>query len=290
YQPTQGTLTFQPGETQKNITVPILGDTKVEPHETFKLNLSNPINAQLQDNGGIGTIRNNDLAKVSIKDAEITEGDDGTKQLKFDVTLNTKVNKRVEVNYATVDGTAKQDSDYQPKEGKIVFKPNQKKKTITVPILGDTLKEEDETFSVKLSKPKNVQLGDKSAVGTIEDNDENSGEPGDSFQTALDLGKLTEEVVVVDDIGFTRGSYRDTNDFYRFQTDKEGDFALFLDGLFKDANVELYGSGEELINQSKNDGNNPEIIITTLEPGNYFVRVYPQGSSRTPYRLSIDLL
>ncbi|WP_202223883.1 T9SS type A sorting domain-containing protein [Okeania sp. KiyG1] len=70
----------------------------------------------------------------------------------------------------------------------------------------------------------------------------------------------------------------------------KGAFVLVLDELLKNANVDLYDSTEGLINQWKNKGIKRESIVTTLDPGTYFVRVYPQGSSRTPYRLSVDLL
>ncbi|MDE5068631.1 MAG: sodium:calcium exchanger, partial [Trichodesmium sp. St4_bin8_1] len=228
YKPTKGTLTFRPGQTRKTITVPIFGDNKIENDETFQLNLSKPRNAQLKDRRGIGTIRNNDLPKLFIKDREITEGDDGKKQLKFDVTLNAKIQKRVEVSYATADGTAKQGSDYQKTQGKLIFKPNQKKKTVTVPILGDLSEESSENFTVNLRKPKNARLGDKRAIGTIKDNDRGGEQPGESFQTAINLGQFTGEVVRTDEVGFSRGIYRNTNDFYTFQTDKESAFVLFL--------------------------------------------------------------
>ncbi|MEB3885838.1 Calx-beta domain-containing protein, partial [Lyngbya sp. CCY1209] len=290
YKRTEGTLTFKPGQTRKTITVPILGDNKVESDETFNLNLSQPHNAQLKDRRGIGTIRDNDFAEIEIKNTQITEGDDRNKQAKFTVTLNEKVNERVRVNYATADGTAKAGEDYRRTQGQLTFKPNQVKKTVIVPIFGDTLDEEKEKFTVILSRPKNAKLGDQRAIGTIKDNDEGGDKPGDSFQTAINLGKLTKEEVMVDEIGFTEAGDRDTNHFYRFRTNKEGTFVLTLDDLFKDANVDLYGSDEELIAQSKNDGTKRERIETVLDPGSYYVRVYPQGSDRTPYRLSVDLI
>lgn len=47
YIPTSGTLTFAPGETQKNITVKVVGDAKYELDEGFVVTLSNPVNATL---------------------------------------------------------------------------------------------------------------------------------------------------------------------------------------------------------------------------------------------------
>ncbi len=61
YQTNAGTLTFNPGETQKMVMVLVNGDLNVEPNETFFVNLSNPVNATIADNQGQGTITNDDL-------------------------------------------------------------------------------------------------------------------------------------------------------------------------------------------------------------------------------------
>ena len=55
-----GTVTFNPGQTQKTITVMVKGDTKKEADETFFVVLSAPINASLANSKGTGTIRNDD--------------------------------------------------------------------------------------------------------------------------------------------------------------------------------------------------------------------------------------
>ncbi|MBC8094310.1 MAG: DUF11 domain-containing protein, partial [Akkermansiaceae bacterium] len=60
FAPTNGVLTFLPGETNKNVRVRVIGDTLVEPNETFFVNLSTPVNATLADNQGVGTIVNDD--------------------------------------------------------------------------------------------------------------------------------------------------------------------------------------------------------------------------------------
>ena len=291
YKRTNGKLTFKPGETRKTINVPVFGDTKLEANETFKLLLSQPKNAKLGKKQAIGSITNDDSTKLSIKDTQIIEGDDGKKQAKFTVSLSSKVNQKVEVNYATSDGTAKVGEDYQRTNGKLTFQPNQTQKTILVPILGDTLNEDDETFFLSLSQPKNADLGDKRAIGKITDNDTGGDKPGDSFKTAVNLGKVKEEIIRVDQIGFLEGNYRDTDDYYRFQLDRKGTLVLTLDGLVKDANIDLYGNNKnELISQSNNDGISSEILTTPLDAGTYYVRVYPKSDSRTDYRLSVDLI
>src|SRR6185436_13547195 len=57
-----GTLTFAPGDTTKTIVVTVNGDATLETNETFFVNLSNPTNAVIGDNQGLGTILNDDLA------------------------------------------------------------------------------------------------------------------------------------------------------------------------------------------------------------------------------------
>ncbi|HVW34079.1 MAG TPA: Calx-beta domain-containing protein [Acidimicrobiia bacterium] len=61
YRAASGTITFAPGETQKIITVNVIGDFDREPDEWFNVNLSAPVNAQL--GGSVtsrGTILNDD--------------------------------------------------------------------------------------------------------------------------------------------------------------------------------------------------------------------------------------
>lgn len=57
---TAGTLTFNEGETQKTISVPICPDTTVEPNENFVLRLYNPRFATITDGIAVGTIINDD--------------------------------------------------------------------------------------------------------------------------------------------------------------------------------------------------------------------------------------
>jgi endoglucanase len=55
-----GKVTFAPGQTVKNIAVKVVGDRVVEPGESFRLNLSNPVGATIADNQGAGKISNDD--------------------------------------------------------------------------------------------------------------------------------------------------------------------------------------------------------------------------------------
>jgi hypothetical protein len=62
YTATSGTLTFKPGTTTETITVPVIGDTAIEPDEEFAVMLSSPRNATVAQGTGTGTITNDDVA------------------------------------------------------------------------------------------------------------------------------------------------------------------------------------------------------------------------------------
>ena len=52
YTAANGTLTFRAGETEKAIPVSVVGDTSIEPNETFTVTLSNPVNATIAKGTG----------------------------------------------------------------------------------------------------------------------------------------------------------------------------------------------------------------------------------------------
>lgn len=60
YKSKNGTLSFSPGETEKTIMVPVIGDRKREPDETFSVELFNAVGAPIDDAEGTGTIWNDD--------------------------------------------------------------------------------------------------------------------------------------------------------------------------------------------------------------------------------------
>jgi hypothetical protein len=65
-----GTLNFSQGSTL-TVTVPIIGKTLKEANETFFLNLSNPVNATIADNQGVGIIIDEDRAYPADFDRDL---------------------------------------------------------------------------------------------------------------------------------------------------------------------------------------------------------------------------
>ncbi len=171
---TTTTVTFNPGETDKNVDITINGDTKDEADETFFVNLTNPTNATILDNQGEGTINNDDTAPtISIDDVTENEGDAGTTTAQFTISLSDPSGQTITVDYATADNSATTaDSDYDAvSTTTVTFNPGETDKTADITINGDTNNEADETFFVNLTNPTNATIIDNQGEGTITNDD-----------------------------------------------------------------------------------------------------------------------
>jgi chitinase len=172
YLAASGTLQFAPGQVSQTITTILLNDLRNEIDERFLVNLSSPVGAILADSQGAATIVDNDpLPVVSVSDATVSEGNGGTKNLAFTVTLSAASGKSVTVQYATADGTAAAGSDYTAKSGTLTLLPGAISQVVNVSILGDTAAELDETVRLTLTNAANVTLSDSEGQGIILDDD-----------------------------------------------------------------------------------------------------------------------
>ena len=110
-------------------------------------------------------------ANLSINDITVTEGNTGTKNAVFTVSLSSPTPETVSVNAITANGTAKAPGDFTASGQTLTFAPNQLSKTFSVPIVGDTTDENNETFFVLLSSAANAGITRARGVGTINDDD-----------------------------------------------------------------------------------------------------------------------
>lgn len=174
YTSVSGTLTFSPNQSQQNINVPIIGDTTYEPDEQFNVVLSDPTVATLSNSSAVGTIQNDDPQPFfSISDESVVEGNSGTTNMVFTVSLSNPSYQATSVDYSTSDGTATTaDDDYEANSGTLNFAAGQTSQTITVQINGDTNSETDENFFINLTNPTNATLGlGDTGTGTIQNDD-----------------------------------------------------------------------------------------------------------------------
>jgi uncharacterized repeat protein (TIGR01451 family) len=185
YQSTSGTLTFNPGDTSKPITVTVIGHSLNGTSAFFTVNLSNPTNATISKGQGVGTIQSQSTSlQFSATSYTVNEGDGHAI-----VTINRlgDTSQPASINYATSDqsflnpcsqvtGLASQRCDYAITIGKLNFAAGDSSKQIFIPIIDDAYTEGPETFTLTLSNPTGgVIQGNSSTTITIVDNDAANG-------------------------------------------------------------------------------------------------------------------
>ena len=220
YLPTNGTVRFGPGETNKAIQVRILDDALVEPSEYLNLTLSNPTNATLgspvvaQVN-----IQDNDVS-FSFASANYTTIEAGGwfyftgTNFVFGTNVTIPViragdtNVSVSVGFQLLDGTATATNDYLDPNfvSTLDFAPGQITNFFSVFVIDDLLVEGPETVVMSLINPSpGTVLGSQpTAILTIQDNDT-------SFrflaaQTNYVVGeKMTNAVITIERNGMSTG-------------------------------------------------------------------------------------
>jgi uncharacterized repeat protein (TIGR01451 family) len=187
YTAASGTVTFNPGEQEKFVTIVLTADKADEPDETFFVNLSNPQNATIADGQSQITIINDDASTVEFASANysINEGLNNTPQgftaLSVDVTRTGDTSGAATVKYTTSDdsggnecdqvtGFASQRCDYTFASGILRFAAGETKKSFTVSIVNDGYKEGNEVFTIQLSNLIGASIGmNNQTVVTISD-------------------------------------------------------------------------------------------------------------------------
>jgi len=108
---------------------------------------------------------------ASIADATIAEGNSGSKNLMFTITLAYAYTSNVSVSFTTANGSAVAPGDFTAKTGTVTIPAGATSGTLAVAIVGDTSIEPDETFTVNLTGATNATIGDGQGVGTIQNDD-----------------------------------------------------------------------------------------------------------------------
>ena len=108
---------------------------------------------------------------LGINNVSQVEGNSGTTNFTFTVSLFYSSSQTVTVDYATNDGTATAPTDYTATNGTLIFSPGITTQNIVVPVNGDTNIEDNETFTVNLSNPTGATLTSTPGIGTIINDD-----------------------------------------------------------------------------------------------------------------------
>jgi hypothetical protein len=172
YIPTNSTLRFDPGITNASVLAWVIGDTYDESNETFTVRLTRAdTNSILCRTNGTCTILDEDPPEIRVVDTAVYEGDVGTTNLTFTLTLSNAKSNEVRVSWFTRDGTAESTSDYGAASGDLTFPPGQVAQTLSIVVTNDDLTEWSEYFFLCLTNPVFGRIVTPCALGWILDDD-----------------------------------------------------------------------------------------------------------------------
>jgi len=126
----------------------------------------------------------------------------------FTVSRNFGSQGTATVNYATTNGTATAGSDYTAVAGTLTFLDGETSKTITIPIIDDSVFEPSETFTLSLSNPTGgATLGPTAtAIVTILDNDAKTALGADDVRVVEGNSGTTQAVITLQAAQASSGS------------------------------------------------------------------------------------
>jgi hypothetical protein len=155
-----GTIVAE-GQSQ-DVTVPVARDRLDEPDETLRLIVSGY-------GEGIGTIADDDAAPTAgVVDAP--PAGEGASAL-FTIGLSRASGRDVSVAFATANGSAVAEQDYEARSGRVTIPAGSTSTAVAVRLVDDGADEPSEGFELHLSAPRSVGLGDMAGAATIVDND-----------------------------------------------------------------------------------------------------------------------
>ncbi len=167
-------LVIAAGQTSGTITVNPTPDSTVEPDETVVISLNTGSGYTVgSPSSATGTILNDDQPALSINDVSVNEGNAGTANATFTISLSQPAGTGgVSFDIATADGTATAGVDYVASSitGQTI-PAGSSSATFTVLVNGDTLNEPNETFFVNVSNVVGATVGDGQGLGTIVNDD-----------------------------------------------------------------------------------------------------------------------
>ena len=199
YQAGNGTVTFLPLETVKVIAVRINGDTNFEPNETFNVNLSNPVNATINDAQGVGTIVNDDQPNTFINFSQsfysLSESDglttitvnragDLSGPATVDYAATDNNGSATVVPCSTANGNASSRCDFTTALGTLRFAAGESSKTFLVLISQDNYVEGSETLTLTLSNLTGSAALATPATATLTITDDPTEPSGNPIDTA----------------------------------------------------------------------------------------------------------
>lgn len=172
YHGAAGFVTFQPGETVREVVVRGIGDARDEAHEQLSVVLHSPVGVDLGRSSATGTIVDDDLPPwLSVRDVYRYEGNDHDQVATFVLRLSAPSELPVSVNYRAISHTATAGEDFEPVSGTATFAPGRTVAIVRVPIHRDTTFENNERLWLDMDGVAHALLARSVAFAVIINDD-----------------------------------------------------------------------------------------------------------------------
>lgn len=125
------------------------------------------------------------IPSFTIEGVTVVEGNDGTQNAAFVVSLLFPLTQTIVLDFETVAETAVANDDFLAQSGSFIFAAGEVSQVITIPIMGDTEVEADETFCLKISYGSSPSPVSVMARATILNDDEPDSGAADTFTIFL---------------------------------------------------------------------------------------------------------
>lgn len=168
-------ITFLPGETVKEIAVPLFDDNEQEGDEYFALWFE-PVVQGLGERAfpALGVIIDDDkpfaAPQLEVHDLRVVESDTWN-DVQFTLSLARAAQAEARVTVELREDTALVLSDFVPATTEVVFAPGETVKSVRLRISGDTTSEPLEHFTLHFRSPRSLTLVRDEATVTIIDDD-----------------------------------------------------------------------------------------------------------------------
>jgi hypothetical protein len=125
--PVAGSAVIPAGKNSVTVDIPVIDDDLLEHTEDVKISASvrtGAYNFSVQNSPISLDILDNDQATITVlSPVSITEGNNGTVNLEFEVKLSKQSSRSLTLKYKTTDGTAIAGSDYVAQTGTLNISP-----------------------------------------------------------------------------------------------------------------------------------------------------------------------
>ena len=168
-----GVVVIPAGAIATNLFITVYGDTRLENHETFYVEIVDAVNATIGDGLALCTITNDDSQPyLTVTDVSVGEGDAGTTNAVFTVMLSAESGEPVQVEVATTNGTASAGTDYLGTNTTLTIPAGVTNTAFSVVVYGDTIDEGDwERFYLNLTNATGATISDNQGTCTVNDDD-----------------------------------------------------------------------------------------------------------------------